>query len=68
MAGIAQPFPVPLIGVTTLQMWNAIRVAFVNANHPNSITYDPLTKPAPQVSMLTMLNAARLAASGQAQT
>lgn len=67
MPGIPQPFPVPL-PVSDLTMWNAIRVAFVNLNHAGAITYDPLAVPHPPVSMLTMLNAVRLAAGGELQT
>lgn len=68
MAGIAQTLPVPPVGVYKMQMWNAIRVAFVNLNHPGLITYDPLTTPPPKVNLMTMLNAVRLAAGGAIQS
>lgn len=60
--------PPPPPSVSKQQMWNAIRVAFVNANFPNSITYDPILTPAPTVSLLTILNGVLLAAQGTQQT
>jgi hypothetical protein len=68
MPGIAQTLPVPPKSVYKMQMWNAIRVAFVNRNHAGAITYDSLTTPPPKVNLMTMLNAVRLAAGGQLQS
>lgn len=53
--------------VSADQMWNAIRVAFVNRNHAGAITYDPLVVPPPRISAMQMLNAVRLAAGGELQ-
>lgn len=67
MPGQLNPLPVPPVGVNKMMMWNAIRVAYVNVNHPGHIAYDPLSTPPPPVNLMTMLNAVRLAIGGQLQ-
>ncbi len=67
MAGIAQTLQTPPpVSVQTL--WNAIRVALVNKNHPGTITYDPLTVLPPPVSVQTLIYACLKAAEGEIQS
>jgi hypothetical protein len=67
MPGTLQTLSVPPpVSVPTL--WNAIRVAFVNQNHPGSITYDPLSVPPPPVSVETLIYGALQASQGQQQS
>lgn len=67
MAGEIQTLATPPpVSVQTL--WNAIRVAFVNRNHPGAITYNPLAVPPPEVSVQTLIYAALLAAQGELQS
>lgn len=47
---------------------NALRVAFVNRNHPGAITYNPLATPPPNVSYDTLWYSVLLAAQGQLQS
>jgi hypothetical protein len=56
----------PPVSIQTL--WNAIRVAFVNRNHPGAISYNPLTVPPPNVSVQTLIYAALKAAQGELQS
>ena len=60
---LADPAP----EVSTDQMLNAIRVAYVNASNPGAISYDPLAVPPPDISRAQLLNAIRLAIGGESQ-
>jgi hypothetical protein len=67
MAGTIQTLAVPP-NVSLATLTNALRVAFVNKNHPGAITYDPLLTPPPMVSYDTLWYAVLLAAQGQIQS
>jgi len=67
MAGTTQTLAVPP-EVSFARLINAIRVAFVNQNHPGAIGYDPITTPEPMVSIKTLWYNVLLAVQGQLQT
>lgn len=68
MPGTLQTLPVPPPSVSDAQLWNAIRIAFVNRNHPGAISTNALIAPAPPVSIPTLIYATLLAAQGQLQS
>ena len=53
MPGTTQTLAVPP-NVSLATLTNALRVAFVNRNHPGAITYNPLATPPPNVSYDTL--------------
>jgi len=67
MPGIPQTLAVPP-PIDPNWLINAIRVAFVNANHPGAITYNPLTTPSPPEDTGTLWWAVYRAAQGQLQS
>jgi len=68
MPGQLQTLSVPPPSVSDAQLWNAIRIAFVNRHHPSAILTNALIVPAPSVSIPTIIYATLLAAQGQLQS
>jgi hypothetical protein len=68
MPGQLQTLSVPPSSVSDAQLWNAIRIAFVNRNNPGAISTNALIVPAPAVSIATIIYATLLAAQGQLQS
>jgi len=68
MPGTIQTLPVPPPSVSEAQLWNSIRIAFVNRNYSGAISTNALIVPAPPVSIPTLIYATLLAAQGQLQS